>query len=156
MPRCIKQPHASACHSYAVRQLGLSTASQRWHYDMCRVASSNCMHQHATAMLSESWSCLSQASTGIMTCSTLHQATSCISMPQLCCQKEKWACPPQASVGTIPCARVHQVTACNSYAVKKLGLSTTSRRRHYDMCQVAPSNHMQHAMTCAVLPQANA
>ena len=137
MPGSIKQPHASACHSYAVRKLALSAASQRRHYDMCPVASSNCMRQHPT------WACLPQASGGTMTCPRLQQATACISMPHLCCERiglsaasqrthydtcqvvssnhmhphataklhESSGCVPQGSVSIMKCARLHQATA---------------------------------------------
>ena len=45
------QPHTSTCLSYAVRKLGLSVASQRWHYESVPGCISNRMHQHVTAML---------------------------------------------------------------------------------------------------------
>jgi len=51
VPGRSKQPHAKACHNYAVRELGLRTSTRVGTNQLCQVAQSNRMRKHATAML---------------------------------------------------------------------------------------------------------
>ena len=76
-------------------------------------------------------------------------ATACLSKPQLCCEKAG-LCQTKASVGTMRSARLQlqpHASACRSYAARKLVLSNTSQRRHYEKCQVAA------ATACLGMPQ---
>ena len=102
------------------------------------------MPRHDATMLRASWTCLPQASIGTVKSARLQLQPHASVM-----LRERWTCLTQASVGTMKSARLRlqpHASACGSCAARKLDLSNTSQRRHYERCQVATAK--PHASAC--------
>ena len=119
------QPHASACRSYAARELDLSNTSQRRHYEKCQVAT-------ATACLGMPLLCCEKASlVSHKPAQALRKVPGCHCnrMPRHAAAmlRESWTCQAQASAGTMKSARSRlqpHASACRSYAARKLTCPT--------------------------------